>query len=551
MRKIKTYKKNTKYKNTQKNNKIKNQQKNHKTKNSKTNRPNKSDDNTRSELNIFSANADGLRGKTHSLKNEINESNASIFTIQQTKYPKKGKFTMDNFHIFEAIRQNKEQGGTMLGIHKSLEPVLIQEYSESFELIVAEIRVASKEIRIITGYGPQETWTPAERMPFFIALEEEISKANMAGKSVVLEMDANSKLGNNYVKGDPHPMSENGKILAGIIERHALIVANGLEGKSSGLITRKRVTTKDIQESVIDFVIMSRDMLSLIVACDIDSERKHVLTKTTKQNRIESDHNSIVTKFNVEWDIKITEERTEIFNFKDDVGMAKFKEITQNNTILSSIFDSTKDINIQSKKFLKRLNGILHQCFKKIRLTKENKKQNEINSLIKLQKVLKFKTDETSKKELEEVEKTLVEKMSEDLYDIVKNEVKKINSENGGFNSGHLWQLKKKLSGKQTNPPAALIDENGKLATTKTEIEALTLKHYKKVLENRTIKEGLENHQLEREKLCENRIKAAKKNITPDWSIKDATFVIKSLKKKSLEIHMVILMNSFKVEGMI
>ena len=45
---------------------------------------------------------------------------------------------MNNFQIFEAIRQNKEKGGgTMLGIHNSLKPVLIEEYSESFELLVA------------------------------------------------------------------------------------------------------------------------------------------------------------------------------------------------------------------------------------------------------------------------------------------------------------------------------------------------------------------------------------------------------------------------------
>ena len=46
----------------------------------------------------------------------------------------------------------------MLGIHKFLEPLLIEEYSDDFELIVAKIKVANKEIRLITGYGPQEYW---------------------------------------------------------------------------------------------------------------------------------------------------------------------------------------------------------------------------------------------------------------------------------------------------------------------------------------------------------------------------------------------------------
>ena len=53
---------------------------------------------------------------------------------------------------------------------------------------------------MISGYGPQETWSDEEKMPFFVTLEEEISKAEMAGKSVIVEIDANSKLGTSYIK---------------------------------------------------------------------------------------------------------------------------------------------------------------------------------------------------------------------------------------------------------------------------------------------------------------------------------------------------------------
>ena len=60
-----------------------------------------------------------------------------------------------DFIIFEAIRKNKEKGGSMTGIHESLEPVLIEEYSDKFELIVVEIKIQGKEVRIINGYGPQ------------------------------------------------------------------------------------------------------------------------------------------------------------------------------------------------------------------------------------------------------------------------------------------------------------------------------------------------------------------------------------------------------------
>ena len=40
-----------------------------------------------------------------------------------------------------------------------------------------------------------------------------------------------------------------------------------------------------------------------------------------------------------------------------------FKEITPDNTKLSDIFDTNEDINTQTKRFIKTLDGILHKCF--------------------------------------------------------------------------------------------------------------------------------------------------------------------------------------------
>ena len=62
----------------------------------------------------------------HSLKYQIKECNAGVFTVQETNFKKKGRFKFKEFEIFEAIRQNKDKGGCMIGIHKSLEPVLIE-----------------------------------------------------------------------------------------------------------------------------------------------------------------------------------------------------------------------------------------------------------------------------------------------------------------------------------------------------------------------------------------------------------------------------------------
>ena len=99
---------------------------------------------------MFSANADGLNKKAHSLRHLLKECIAAIFTVQETQFSKKGRFKCEEYDIFEAICKNKEKGGTLVGIHKSLKPVLIEEYEESFELLVTEITVSNKEIKILS-----------------------------------------------------------------------------------------------------------------------------------------------------------------------------------------------------------------------------------------------------------------------------------------------------------------------------------------------------------------------------------------------------------------
>ena len=93
---------------------------------------------------------------------------------------------------------------------------------------------------------PRRAWLKVVRISFFLALEKEVETAELSGKSILFELDANSKLGPNLIIQDVHPWSENGRFLAEIIERHGLIIGNAL-AKCEGLVTRKRVTKTSIK----------------------------------------------------------------------------------------------------------------------------------------------------------------------------------------------------------------------------------------------------------------------------------------------------------------
>ena len=316
-----------------------------------------------------------MYGKLESLKSEVIITGATVVTAQETHCRRKGRIQMPNMVVFEAIR-TKKGGGTMCAVREELKPKLIEEYNDPFELLVVEIEVEKKETRIITGYGPQENMEEGKRLPFFMALEEEVEKASNAGKSIVIELDANSKLGPNYIPGDPHEITPNGKLLAQIVERQNLMVVNG-SSKCRGVITRRRQAKDKVEESVMDLVIISNDLDDDLESLEIDENREHVLTriKKTKQGikRKESDHNALITTFKRNFRVNEKTNKKETFNLKNKEAQKKFKEYTSNTKMLSSVLDSEDDIDTLTRRLVKKINGCIAINFKKVRINTAKK----------------------------------------------------------------------------------------------------------------------------------------------------------------------------------
>lgn len=278
-------------------------------------------------LKLFSTNGAGVvEGKVKSLQAAVQQTNANLVTIQETHSKRKGKIQIKDHIVFEAIRKAKG-GGTMISGHKDLNPKLIEQYEDEFELLVVEIELKQNKVRVISGYGPQENWPEEKRMPFFIALETEVEKAALAGRSVIVEMDANAKLGKKFIKGDPHEISPNGRILANIVERQMLVVGNGTD-MCRGTITRKRVTKHRLEQSAFDIILLSVDMLDNLVDIEIDENRKYVLTKVIKNKKSlkvqESDHNPIISEFKLELKQAEEADKLELYNLKSKEAQAKF-----------------------------------------------------------------------------------------------------------------------------------------------------------------------------------------------------------------------------------
>ena len=348
---------------------------------------------------IVGNNCAGIKNKTDSLFNLVETLHPGILFLQESKLYSKGQVKIPNFYIFETNRVQNGGGGLITAVHEKFSPALIEAENENPDLLIVQVKMSDKNVRLINGYGPQESETICEKMKFFTAFESAIISAKLNGNLICAELDANSKIGMENISLDPNHISANGRILMEIVVRNGLIVVNST-GKCFGTITRIRKTTHSEEKSVIDYFVVCHEFFELICSLLIDEERKYVLTKYSSRMGVKcikkSDHNVLVCSLNIKWDNRIRKERKEVFKLKDVEGLRSFSEKTSNCSKLVQLSQHSTDFLDDADKWMKTIENIKHQSFKKIRITGKSKPQNpELNSIMKYKQDLISKLGET------------------------------------------------------------------------------------------------------------------------------------------------------------
>ena len=193
---------------------------------------------------------------------------------------------------------------------------------------------------------------------------------------------------------------------------------------------------------------------------------------------------------------------------------------------MKRIFDSDKNINILAKKFIKSLNGAIIKCFKKIRQTK--RRDVKLVELYTKRNLLKEHIKDQHDQNIKNIEQCI----AEEACKIIDQETAGLNCETGGYNAGHLWKLKNKIIPKPKQVPTAMKINDGTHLTGYEEIKEATLDHYKHVLRNRSINDGLEDHKQNKDNLCKTRLEITNLNKTPNWTRAELEVVLKGLKNK-------------------
>ena len=255
-------------------------------------------------FSIIGNNVAGIVGKRESLNALLKFFNRpSCLTLQETKLGEKVKYELEGYQVYQKNR-NSHGGGLLTAIDPGLDQVLVSDNEEA-EILVTQVVIQHLKITIINAYAPQDDDSVSNKLLFWTALEKEILAAERETCEVLIQMDANSKVGQQVIPQNPHSNSDdNGRQLLSIIERHNLSLLNA-DRNCFGSITRYRQTKVSTERAILDYIIISQGLYPWFKYMKIDEERLHTVTKyaskSVKKKQIESDHNPLFARFELKY----------------------------------------------------------------------------------------------------------------------------------------------------------------------------------------------------------------------------------------------------------
>ena len=509
-----------------------------------TNSPTKTtrNDGGHETITIMSANANSLKNKITSLKFNIAQLHPHIIVIQETKIKRKSQIELKGYRVFPTVRGDCG-GGLIIACLSSLDPVLTFEGDAECEVLAVHVTLKSKPLRIIAGYGPQECAPRIVRETYRNTIEEQIECAYLAGCMVLVAEDANAKLGQDWIKNDPHIMSENGRLLADMIHRQHLLLVNSSDKCEGGPITwRRNVSNKDPEASCIDFIMASMDLAKELNSALIDSDQLYTLTKYTTTKGMpsvkKSDHYTLVATFSIEWTEK-KEERVEFFKLRDDDGLAKFHKETSKAKALLQCVKPSIPIEDACSNWYKEIKKTMFTCFKKIRITNKPPKKSidyPIYELMENNKVLKKLLSSASQlckqtlaADIKHNEAKIAVLQGEKCKELIKNATKGFSTD-GNFNQNTVWKMKKKLFPKISDAPFAVYNSDDHLVTSSGDILSVMKEEFAHRLRNREISPEYAELKEIKEYLCKLRLQITKQATFYPWTMKELKTAISKLK---------------------
>ena len=233
--------------------------------------------------------------------------------------------------------------------------------------------------------------------------------------------------------------------------------------------------------------------------------------------------------------------RKEIFNLKDPDGLVNFQSLTSNCPELVELSHNSGDFQNNVKKWLKKMDNIMHFSFKKIRITNKMKPNSmEVEGLLRVKELKKIQLAKTTKndnitrdviiREIEKLDNQISLICAEENGEKMVKHIEKLSLGADGVNRINMWKLKQQIFPKNKDCPTAKKNSDGVLVTRPEDLKELYVQTYQQRLKHRTIKPGLEYLEFLKKLLFQLRLYLSKQSKSEPWTEDQLWTVLKSLK---------------------
>ena len=107
---------------------------------------------------------------------------------------------MGKYQVYLKNR-NSSGGGLLTAVDSCLDSTVVSDCNA--EILTVQIEINSRKLRIINGYSPQSDDTEDKRLSFWTDLDQEVVSALNEGCFLIIQMDANSKVGREVIPKNP------------------------------------------------------------------------------------------------------------------------------------------------------------------------------------------------------------------------------------------------------------------------------------------------------------------------------------------------------------
>jgi hypothetical protein len=218
----------------------------------------------------------------------------------------------------------------------------------------------------------------------------------------------------------------------------------------SRVITRRRVTVKGTEKSVLDFFVVCSRVLEYVDRMSIDEDRNYSLVNyNMKKGQVrptETDHNPMILDLNISFE-KSIKQRVEVYNLKNQECQQIFREITSNSSNLSKCFMDGNSLSNQVKSWERNFTSAIKESFNRIRIT-DKKQDSESQQLMGKRRVLRSKlktaTDENM---IEDIQKDIQSVESQISSLLVDDNLTNLSNTDGSTAVSGVWKLTNNLLG--------------------------------------------------------------------------------------------------------